>query len=534
MQTSHDTQRRLRHDHGGRHALREQMLLELAKLDITDLRATSRAVTEAAAVLVGVARASLWRFAADELVCEDLFLRDEARHTSGQTIAAATAPAYFAAVTDSVVVAVSDANADARTCELRSTYLGPLGIGAMLDTPVWHPAGPRGILCCEHIGGPRQWSPQEELAAARLADIVARSVEAAERRALEERSRIILDAIPQYVLVVDRDGTVLASSATARRAIAIDAGTSFVERFEDLEIHDLAGALLLRSQWPAERARRGETVRAEIIEMQSRVTGQRRWLRATGAPITIADSACGAVVVYEEVAEEVRIERVKRQFLSAIAHELRTPTTIARGYAQRLMKTPNRPEDEHRALAAIDRATARVARLAEALVDLSSITLGRIVLSMEHVDLSDVALKALQVAPGARTHVVRFVPSSVPARVFVDPLRLRRVLGELVENAARWSSVGSEITVELRVASGFAEVRVTDRGVGIAESAQPHVFEPFFRAHVGASDDLSGLGLGLFLAHEIVNRHGGTLTFESRVGEGTTFFLRVPLDQEGM
>lgn len=509
--------------------LREQTLLELAKRDGSDLPATCRAVTEAAATLVDVARASVWRFVGDALVCDDLFLRDDARHTSGQIITRDTCPAYFAFVAQSMVLVARDAHVDPRTTELDASYLVPLGIGAMLDTPIWA-GGLAGVLCCEHVGSSRRWTGREERDAARLADIVAVSMERSARRAVEERSRIILEAIPQYVIVTDREGRPVDTSAIARRALEEDAGTSAMSRFQDLELRSLAGDLLPRSQWPGERARRGETVRGEIVEIGSRVTGEKRWLRATGAPVTVDGDVQGAVIIYEEVAEEIRIERVKREVLAAVAHELRTPTTIVKGYAQRLQKTSGRTDDELRALAAMERAATRIERLAEALVDLTAITLGRIVLAMEHADLGKVALDAIGVAHGTSTHVVRFTPSATPARVFIDPLRTRRVVCELVENAARWSNAGSEIDVTLRVEDGLAEVCVADRGMGIAAEAQPHVFEPFFRAHVGTSNDVGGLGIGLFLAREIIVRQGGSIAFHSEEARGTTFTVRLPLD----
>lgn len=529
MQTTKEQRKSERRAHTNAE-LREQTLLELAKRDDADLPATCRAVTEAAATLVDVARASVWRFVGDALVCDDLFLRDEARHTSGQIITRDTCPAYFAFVAQSMVLLARDAHVDPRTAELDESYLAPLGIGAMLDTPIWHPGGLAGVLCCEHVGGSRRWTGREERDAARLADIVAVSIERSARRAVEERSKIILEAIPQYVIVTDREGRPVDTSAIARRALQEDGGTTAMARFDDLELRSLAGDLLPRSQWPGERARRGETVRAEIVEIGSRVTGEKRWLRATGAPVTVGGEVQGAVIIYEEVAEEIRIERVKREVLAAVAHELRTPTTIVKGYAQRLQKTRACGDDELRALGAMERAASRIERLAEALVDLTAITLGRIVLAMEHVDLAKVALDAIGVAHGTATHVVRFTPSATPARVFIDPLRTRRVVCELVENAARWSSAGSEIDVTLRVEDGRAEVSVGDRGMGISPEAQPHVFEPFFRAHVGTSNDVGGLGIGLFLAREIVVRQGGSIAFHSEEGSGTTFTVCLPLD----
>jgi signal transduction histidine kinase len=511
--------------------VREQTLLDLAQRDTSDVAGTCRAVTEAAAVLVDVARASVWNIVGDELVCSDLFLRDEARHASGQRIPRSSCPHYFDAVAHSMVVVASDVHTDPRVVELEASYLTPLGIGGMLDTPIWGPSGVSGILCCEHIGGARSWTGREERDAARMADLVARSIETSARRAAEERARIILEAVPQHILIIDDTGAVVGASAMAAHLIEAEGGSTFTDRFENLELRTLTGELLPVAEWPAERARRGDVVHAEILEVSSRVTGLKRWFRITSAPVRVGGALHGAVLVYEDVGEEVRIERVKREFLTAIAHELRTPTTIARGYAQRLMRKPLRTEDDERALAAIDRASARIARVAEDLVDLSAITLGRIVLSLEHSDLGDLAQRAIEVAHGARTHRLTFIPSETPANVFVDPLRTRRVIGELIENAARWSNVGTGIVIETRVREKQAQVLVHDHGRGIPLEARDRIFDAFFRANAGAPDDIGGLGIGLFLAREIILREGGTITFESAEGVGSTFTVSFPLDE---
>jgi len=180
----------------------------------------------------------------------------------------------------------------------------------------------------------------------------------------------------------------------------------------------------------------------------------------------------------------------------------------------------------------MDRAATRIERLAEALVDLTAITLGRIVLAMEHVDLAHLALDAVDMTPGASTHVVRFTPSREPARVFVDPMRIRRVISELIENAARCSAVSSEIDVTLTVVGRQACISVSDHGIGIPSDARSHIFEPFFRAHVGTANDVGGIGIGLFLSREIITRHGGTITFENDERNGTTFTVCLPLDKE--
>lgn len=513
--------------------LREQTLIELAKSDTTDVVATRRAVTEAATVLVGVDRAGIWTRHDGKLVCDDLFLRDEARHLSGQVIQQSVAPTYFASIEQSLALRVNDARNDPRTQELEESYLRPLGIGAMLDTPIWLTGGICGVLCCEHLGGPRRWRLREEKDASRLAGVVARALESSARRAAEERWRIVINAIPEIVLVVDAAGTIVEANAAARQLAAQEGGTVIDERFRgEVEVRDLAGHVLPWTQWPSIRAARGELVRGEVIEVNSKVTGAQRWFLVTAAPIAVGGRSEGAAAVYADVEDEVRIERVKHECLSRLAHELRTPATIAKGFAQRLLSSIEDGDDEAtRALAAIVHAGERMGRLADKLVDLSMITLGRIILARSEVDFVELVRHTVLRTPAATTHDVRVRGETSPMLVLADPSRIGTIVKELLENAARHSPRGSTIDVELRKEGDRATVIVTDAGEGIPLSARPHVFEPFFRARAGDPHDVDGLGLGLFLAREIAIRHGGSMWFEAPAEGGSRFALWLPLEK---
>lgn len=512
---------------------RERALLALLQADPSDRRAAIESVTEALAVLVRAERTSVWRFTPerDAIVCENTFLLEELRHLSGQTIRAADCPRYLAALERTLVLRVDDALNHSDTEELHAEYLVPLGIGAMMDVPIWNSGRLWGVLCCEHVGGPRTWTRHDEETACKLASHIALSLQASERAAAEARWQVVIDAIPELVAEIDADGRWIKANAAAKRALAEETDMVVGGRFTGLELKDLAGRVLDASEWPGERARHGASVRSELIEMRSLRTERRRWFRVSAAPVIVGGAIASAVVTCADVTDEVHLEHLKRDLLAALAHELRTPTTIVKGHAQHLLRGEGLAADVASAVSTVERAADRLARLTGDLVDVSAITLGRIILSCELFDLG--ALLASHLARASESkdghRFISGVIASAPALVYADRLRTDQVIARLIDNAKRFSPPDSPIEVALAVKPDHVLVSVRDEGIGIPSDKQPHVFEAFFRAHVGTPYDVGGLGIGLFLAREVLARHGGAIWFESVEGRGSTFTLRLPL-----
>ena len=167
-------------------ALHRQLLSRLAHseaLSGRDIESAYAQVTELMTTLLRVERGSVWRFdsGATQMQCVDLFEWAGRRHSSGAIITAEGAPGYFRALAQNRCIAVADAATDAVTRELQDSYLSPLGIGAMLDAPIWVGGRMVGVVCHEHVGGIRRWQFEEELIAGTMADFVARVIEASDR-----------------------------------------------------------------------------------------------------------------------------------------------------------------------------------------------------------------------------------------------------------------------------------------------------------------------------------------------------------------
>lgn len=220
--------------------------------------------------------------------------------------------------------------------------------------------------------------------------------------------------------------------------------------------------------------------------------------------------------------------RLKDEFFAAAAHDLKTPLTTVLGQAQRLQRQiqRRRPVDEHAIESVVEEAQ-RMRRLVEDLLDEARLEHGRYVGERVPTDLFALACEAVESVPhGLNEFVVRGEPTVVP----VDAVRMKQVLVNLAENATKYSPDGGEVAVSVGTQSGQARIEVADHGVGIPEEDLAVIFERFSRGSRGADGRFDGLGVGLYLCRRIVEEHDGTIEVASTPGVGSTFIVRVPLD----
>ncbi len=226
--------------------------------------------------------------------------------------------------------------------------------------------------------------------------------------------------------------------------------------------------------------------------------------------------------------------RARDEFLSLASHELKTPLTSLMLQAQLLQRRidrgePLQPEAARRLLDQTARQTQRLARLVNDMLDISRISAGKLSLEMETFDLVDLANDVVtKLGPQlgeARCEVS--VRAEAPVLGTWDRYRLEQVLTNLLTNAARYGP-GTPVEIAVRRVERRAELRVSDKGRGISKADQERIFRKFERAVGG--HEVSGLGLGLFIVHEIVQMHGGAIHVESELGQGATFVVALPTE----
>jgi signal transduction histidine kinase len=228
------------------------------------------------------------------------------------------------------------------------------------------------------------------------------------------------------------------------------------------------------------------------------------------------------------------VARLKDEFLGQVSHELRTPLTIIHGYSELMVDGLITDEAVVRHSAdEIHTSSALMLRLVDDLLDTSRLESGRIELKLDSVKLGPwlarVAAAFGQANPSHR--VVAHLPNLL-SNVSADVDRLGQVMNNLLANAALYSAAGTEIRLTAHVVDTWVEVQVSDQGTGIAPEDCERIFEKFYRGRHGATLAVRGTGLGLAVARQLVEAHAGTLGVHSTIGEGSMFWVRLPIERD--
>jgi signal transduction histidine kinase len=229
-----------------------------------------------------------------------------------------------------------------------------------------------------------------------------------------------------------------------------------------------------------------------------------------------------------------QLERAKSEFLRLASHELRGPAAMLGGYLSMMEDEALGPIPERmRPVLPLLRAkAAQINLLANEMVEAARLEDRRLQLKRRRVDLRDVAERSFKSALAGITskHRLRFDDHSRgPLMVYADTMRLEIIIGNLIDNAIKYSPEGGDITVSLSVSGEMAFVRVSDVGIGIAPEDMERLFIRFNR--IAPRNDVPGTGLGLYLARELARLHGGDIVAVSKLGEGSEFTLSLPLDR---
>lgn len=507
---------------------RENVLLDLAKRQYHDTVEAFQSITEATAVALAVERVSIWRLLpGDEgIACEDLYTLSSRRHDQGLVLWARDYPRYFNELLESRTIPADDARTDPRTAEFATSYLAPRGITSMMDVPIWHNGALYGILCHEHVGKPRHWRVSETELAGNLADLVSLALERGERRRVQQRWESVMEQIAEAVFVIGPDHTIIQMNARGHELLErVGGSTRPAERLGLLEYRDRAGKRVPDGQLPIERALRGNQA-TDILTIWRKPEGFLGSFCVMATPIKQEGRVTSVVAVLQDVTEEVRQDQLKAEFLSTLAHELKTPATIVKGFTQLLLDDTQLPESVQDRIAAIDEASLRTERLIEDAVEMAGLTVGRLALSLEVVELRSLIESSIaSITTTSPAHPVRLT-AAPSIEVMADRARIEQVIRRLLENAIRYSPEQREVDVAIHSEPGRAVVAVREHGRGIPASRLGTIFDPFT---YGDGDVGSrGLGIGLYLAREIVRLHGGDMWCESVEGVGSTFAFWLP------
>jgi two-component system phosphate regulon sensor histidine kinase PhoR len=332
-----------------------------------------------------------------------------------------------------------------------------------------------------------------------------------EIRVQNEEIRSILASIREGLCVLDGDARIVLCNTSFRRIAGSDApeGRHFWE--------------VVRSSTAVEIVRNARGVGAEF---SGEVAIGARIFFCSVFRLAAADRL---VVTLHDITEFRALEKTKRDFVANVSHELKTPLTAIKGFVETMEA---RADEEGRTyLEIIRRNTDRLIAIVEDLLVLSQLEAPDAKLVRERVNVSAVVENILKMfgrrAGEKGISLALDAPSGLPA-IPADPIQLEGLLINLVDNAVKFTDKGS-VTVRLGTREGRFLLEVEDTGIGIDADHLPHVFERFYVADKSRSKKLGGTGLGLSIVKHIVLAHKGTVSVKSRVGEGTTVTVSLPL-----
>ncbi len=327
----------------------------------------------------------------------------------------------------------------------------------------------------------------------------------------------ILEGTADAVVVTDPAGRIALLNRAAERAFGLS--TSATGR-------PIAEALPALSPLFSRAVGSGETVTGELTTPDGRV----RFCSLSPVP------EVGWVSILQDITYLKELDRMKSEFVSTVSHDLRSPLTAVRGYADLLAVLGPLTEEQQDAVERIRRAVEQMNELISDLLDLGKIEAG-IEMEMAPCSLAEVVLEAVEtLSPRAAekglnltVEVGRDLPS-----VRGNAGRLRQVVVNLVDNAIKYTPSGGSVRVRLDRNEGEVIFSVSDTGIGIAPEDQKMLFQKFYRVRTPQTDAISGTGLGLAICRSIVEQHGGRIWVRSAPGEGSTFSFALPiLSEEG-
>lgn len=337
-----------------------------------------------------------------------------------------------------------------------------------------------------------------------------------------DRDRAMIGSLAEGVLTVGPDGTVTVANDAATRLLGLPDDVESA-RLDALPAPILDAVLAARASGAPPEDRRLVALPggAELEVHVSRLAD---------------DHEAGTVLTLRDVTEQRRLERARRDLVANVSHELKTPIAALKGFLELLEDEGVDERHRREFLASMTQETGRLERLVEEQLQLARLDAGALPLERERIDLVDLAevVTAPRIPLAAREGVTLAVapgPPDGPVPVEVDPARIEQILLILLDNAQRHTPPGGRVDVIVAREGGQATVAVRDTGEGVPEEVQPFVFDRFYRGD--PSREGRSAGLGLAIARGLASAHGGSITLDSRPGEGSTFTLRLPARRSG-
>jgi two-component system sensor histidine kinase SenX3 len=321
----------------------------------------------------------------------------------------------------------------------------------------------------------------------------------------------VLEALQTAAVVVD-DSNVMVQATTAAEDFGLQRDRALIE-VELLSLVDLA-----RSTKSSQRVEGAINVGGRAAKV---------WVLATAAPL----GSGYVILTLEDRTEARRLDETRRDFVANISHELKTPIGAIGLLAETLQGATDDPEAVLKFASSLQREASRLGHIVQEIIELSRLQAATEVKNSAECRLADLISDSLErvriLADSKNMRLVADLDDSILIEVSYE--QIATAITNLFENAINYSDPGGQVGISLKRADNFAEIVVTDSGVGIALEDQARIFERFYRVDPSRSRETGGTGLGLAIVKHIALNHGGEISVFSKPGLGSTFTLTLPL-----
>jgi two-component system NtrC family sensor kinase len=397
--------------------------------------------------------------------------------------------------------------------KIKTSYL----VRSLLYVPLRVRGKTIGVLGVDNRKAGRSLTGEDRTVMVAMADYAAIAIDNAQLYQTSEAERgkleTVLTQTESGVIVLDPENRVVLINRAARQIYHVDGdvmGRSLAEVVEDPRLLALARL-------------GGDDPRREELEIPDG-----RIFNAQRTHITYV----GQAIVMHDITHLKDLDRIKSEFVTTVSHDLRSPLTAILGYVELIERAGTVNDQQREFIRRVRLSVDHMTRLVADLLDLGRIEAG-LDTTLEVTPLSVLARYALDglrsSAEMKQQKITTALPDDLPM-VRGDPYRLRQMIGNLLENAVKYTPAGGEIAINAVVEGDQVILRVSDSGPGIPAADQPYIFDKFFRAS-NVPEDTGGTGLGLSIVKSIVDSHQGRIWVDSQLGKGTTFTVVLPTAQ---
>jgi two-component system phosphate regulon sensor histidine kinase PhoR len=340
-----------------------------------------------------------------------------------------------------------------------------------------------------------------------------------------ERAKLdlVLSSMFEGVIVTDEEEGIILMNPSLRKLFLVDfdpAGKKPLEVVRNTAVQDMVDRILKGKQRLA--------TEEIVINLP-----EEKILKVNGVPIVRNDRFEGAILVFHDITELRRLEKIRQDFVANVSHELRTPISSIKGYAETLLDGALDDKDHVKEfIGIILQDSNRLASLINDLLDLSKIESGKMKIAFLPQDAASLIKRAAAImdhqAKDKSVALKLDIPGVLP-KIKADEARFSQVMINLLDNAIKYTSEGGSVVISAKPSGEVLQIDISDTGIGIAQEDLARIFERFYRADKARSRELGGTGLGLSIVKHIVQAHGGQVWVVSEFGKGSTFSFTIPI-----